>query len=122
MPWAAKPVGHHCGAHVSQLLKSVRLETVLCSKRSHRHEKPVDRDKEQPPLPETRESPSAATKTQGSQTNKSVLKKKKEPTKEIKTEPVQALPLGSWQQRAACNSNAPIQQSTRGAVGPPGPQ
>ena len=77
MPWAAKPVGHHCGAHVSQLLKSMRLETVLYSKRSHRHEKPVDRDKEQPPLPETRESPSAATKTQGSQTNKSVLKKKK---------------------------------------------
>ena len=35
---------------------------------------------------------------------------------------MQTLPLGSWQQRAACKSNAPIQQSTRGAVGPPGPQ
>ena len=73
MPQAAKPVGHRYGAHVSQLLKVVSLESVLRNKRSHQHQKPADRDKEQPPLPVTRESPRAATKTQGSQINKSVF-------------------------------------------------
>ena len=39
-----------------QLLKPACLELVLCSKRSHRNEKPVHRNEEQPPLPATRES------------------------------------------------------------------
>lgn len=51
MPHAAGKafvVGHRYGAHVSQLLKVVSSESVLRNKRSHQHEKPMDRDKEQP--------------------------------------------------------------------------
>ena len=50
-----------------QLLKPARLEPVLRNKRRHRHEKPVHRNEEWPPLAATRESPCTATKTQHSQ-------------------------------------------------------
>ena len=53
---ATKPVRHNYWAHVPQLLKPVHLEPVLHNKRSHRS-KPMHRN-------ETRESPSAAMKTQ----------------------------------------------------------
>ena len=72
---ATKPVRHNCSALVPQLLKPAHLESVLHNKRSHLNEKPVHRNKEQPPLTATRESPHAATKTQCSQKRK--LKKKK---------------------------------------------
>ena len=50
-----------------QLRKPMRLEPVLCNKRSHRNEQPAHRNEEQPPLAPTKESPRAATKTQCSQ-------------------------------------------------------
>ena len=61
---ATKPVRHSYWAWA--------LEPVLLYKRSHRNEKPTHRNKEQPPLAATRESPCATTKTQSSQnkTNK----------------------------------------------------
>ena len=53
------------------------LEPVLCNKRNHRSEKLTHHNKEQPPLTTTRESLSAATKTQNIQkTNKQTNKKK----------------------------------------------
>ena len=41
--WARAPqlLSLRCRAHVPQLLKPVRLEPVLCTKRSHRNEKPM---------------------------------------------------------------------------------
>ena len=59
-----------------QLLKPMCLEPVLRNKRSHRNEKPVHRNEEQPPLAATRESPRAATKTQCSQKINKNLKTK----------------------------------------------
>ena len=72
MPWskwarAPQLLIRHSGAHVSQLLKPVRLDPVLLSKRSHRNEKPVHHNEEEPPIPRTKESPCAAMKTQCSQ-------------------------------------------------------
>ena len=64
---ATKPVCHNYWARVSQLLKPVCLEPVLHNKRSHHNKKPVHRNKENPPLATTRESPRTATKTQCSQ-------------------------------------------------------
>ena len=64
---ALESASYNYWAHMSQLLKSVHLEPVLCKKRSHRNEKPVHRNEESPPLAATRESPRAATKTQRSQ-------------------------------------------------------
>ena len=43
---ATKPVRHNYWAHVLQLLKLVRLEPVLCNKRSHCNEKPAHCNKE----------------------------------------------------------------------------
>ena len=64
--WACAPqlLSLRSRAREPQLLKPVGLEPVLRNKRSHRNEKPADRNKEQPPLDATRESPRAATKTQ----------------------------------------------------------
>ena len=45
-----------------QLLKPMRLEPVLRNKRSHRNEKPVHRNEEQPPLTATREKPTCSNK------------------------------------------------------------
>ena len=64
---ATKPMSHNYWAHVPQLLKSARLEPVLCNKRSHHNEKNTHHNEEQPPLAATRESPCAETKTQCSQ-------------------------------------------------------
>ena len=60
--WACplEPTSHDYWAHMPQLLKPARLEPVL------RNEKPAHRNKEQPPLATTRESPRAAMKTQRS--------------------------------------------------------
>ena len=38
-------------------MKPVCLEPMLCNKRSHRSEKPMHRNEEEPPLAATRESP-----------------------------------------------------------------
>ena len=67
--WAyvLEPVSHNYWAHVPQLLKVTHLEPMFRNKRSHCNEKPAHLNKEQPPLPATRESPYAATKTQRSQ-------------------------------------------------------
>ena len=43
---AIKPLCHNYRAHMSQLLKPVRLEPVLRNKRSHCNEKPVHGNKE----------------------------------------------------------------------------
>ena len=51
-------------AHVPQLLKPLNLETVLCNKRSHRNEKPMQHKEEEPLLSRTRENPRAAVMTQ----------------------------------------------------------
>ena len=59
-----------------QVLKPVHLEPVLHSKRGHCNEKPVHRNWRVAPLGATRESPSAAGKTQRRQ-NREVKKKKK---------------------------------------------
>ena len=64
---ATKPMRHNYWARVPQLLKPVHLEPVLRNKRSPCNEKPGHRNQEKPPLAATRESPSAATKTQHSQ-------------------------------------------------------
>ena len=64
---ALEPTSHNYWAHAPQLLKPARLEPVLRNKRGHRNEKPAHRNKEQPLLAATRESPCAATKTQCSQ-------------------------------------------------------
>ena len=67
--WACtlEPMSHNYWALMPQLLKPMRLEPVLCNKRSHCNEKPTHRNEEKPPLTATRESPSIATKTQCSQ-------------------------------------------------------
>ena len=56
------------------------LEPVLRNKRSHRNEKPVHHNKEEPPLAATRESLRTATKTQCSEKLKLIKKKKKRKT------------------------------------------
>ena len=38
---ALEPASHNYWAHVLQLLKLVRLEPVLCNKKSHRNKKPM---------------------------------------------------------------------------------
>ena len=43
---ATKPASHNYWAHMPQLLKPVRLEPVLCNKRSHCNEKPTHHNKE----------------------------------------------------------------------------
>jgi len=53
--------------HALQLLKPVHPEPVLCNKRSHHIEKPVHCKEEYPLLAPTRESQSAAIKTQCNQ-------------------------------------------------------
>ncbi|KAJ8779396.1 hypothetical protein J1605_012685 [Eschrichtius robustus] len=47
---------HNYWAHAPQLLKPMHLEPVLHNKRSHRNEKPMHRNEEQPPLAATRKS------------------------------------------------------------------
>ena len=47
---AAKPACHNYWAHVTQLLKPMHLETVLCNKTSHHNEKPGHRNEEEPLL------------------------------------------------------------------------
>ena len=49
---ALEPASHNYWAHVPQLLKPVRLEPVLRSKRSHRGEKPAcdNKDPTQPKI------------------------------------------------------------------------
>ena len=42
---ALDPASHNYWAHVPQLLKPVRLEPVLCNKRSHHNEKPAHHNK-----------------------------------------------------------------------------
>ena len=54
------------------------LESVLCNKRGRDSERPAHRDEEWPPLAATRESPRTETKTQHSQKQINLLKKKKE--------------------------------------------
>ena len=44
--WALEPVSCNYGAHMPQLLKPMRLEPVLCNKRSHCNEKPAHRNEE----------------------------------------------------------------------------
>ena len=72
MPWsnearAPQLLSLRSRAREPQLLKPPCLQPVLHDKRSHRNEKPVHRNKEEPPLTATRESLCAATKTQCSQ-------------------------------------------------------
>ena len=57
--WACtlEPMSHNYWAHVSQLLKPVRLEPVLCNGRSHCNETPAHHNEEGPQLTATRESP-----------------------------------------------------------------
>ena len=43
---ALEPACHNCWARKPQLLKPVRLEPVLCNKRSHGNEKPAHRKEE----------------------------------------------------------------------------
>ena len=74
---ALQPMSHSHRACVPQLLKPVHLEPVLRNKRSHRNEKPVHLNEEQPPRAATRESPCTATKTQHSQKSKKINKFKK---------------------------------------------
>ena len=63
---ALGPTSHNYWARMPQLLKPVRLEPVLCNKRSRHNEKPAHRNEEWPLLAATIESPRAATKTQRS--------------------------------------------------------
>ena len=57
--WAStlQPVKRNCWAPRLQLLKSDRLESVLCNKRSHHSEKPQHGNEEESPLTTTREGP-----------------------------------------------------------------
>ena len=69
MPWSSlarvsQLLSLRSRAREPQLLKPVCLEPVLCNKRSHRNEKPVHRNEEEPLLTATRGSLRAATKTQ----------------------------------------------------------
>ena len=43
---ALEPVSHKCWAHVPRLLKPAHVEPVLRNKRSHRNEKPANRNEE----------------------------------------------------------------------------
>ena len=61
---ALEPASHNCWAHVPQLLKPTRLESVLRNKRSHDSGRPVHCNEEWLPLTATRESLLTATKTQ----------------------------------------------------------
>ena len=79
IPHAAKQLGSvpqlpspHSRVPEPQLLKPTSLDAVLhrrshCDKRSHSNEKSVHYRKEQPAIAAARESPHAATKTQGKQ-------------------------------------------------------
>ena len=60
------------GACEPQLLKLTRLEPMLRNRRGHRNERPMHCSEEWPLLATTRESPSAATKTQCSQREKQI--------------------------------------------------
>ena len=73
---ALEPASHNYWARVPQLLEPVRLEPVLCNKRSHCNEKPAHHNEELPPLAATAEGPRAVTKSQCSQKffKKSILK------------------------------------------------
>ena len=64
---ALESTSHNYEARMPQLLKPVRLEPVLCNKRSHCNEKPTHHSGEKPRLNATKESPCAATKTKRSQ-------------------------------------------------------
>ena len=62
MPWsneahALEPRSHRIRIPVVQLLKSTRLEPVLCTKRSHGSEKPAHCQEEKPQLTAANESP-----------------------------------------------------------------
>ena len=67
---ALEPASHNYCAHEPQLLKPTHIEPMLRSKRSHRNEKPMHHNEEQPLFAATRESPRTATKTQCSQKQK----------------------------------------------------
>ena len=54
---ALEPASHKYWARVPQLLRPVRLEPVLHSKRSRRNEKPAHHNEEWTPLSTTREEP-----------------------------------------------------------------
>ena len=82
MPWSsqahAPQLLNLCSrAREPHLLKPACIKLML-PKRSHRNEKPVHPNKEQPLLAATRESPHPAAKTQLSQKYVNKLKKKKE--------------------------------------------
>ena len=64
---ATEPASHNYWARTPQLLKPAHLEPVLHNKRSHRSEKPVHRNKEQPLLTATREKPTCSKEDQRSQ-------------------------------------------------------
>ena len=70
---ALEPMSHNYRALVPQLLKPVRLEPVLRSRRTHCTEKPMHRNKEWPLLAANRESLRAAAKTNAAK-NKIKLK------------------------------------------------
>ena len=63
--WASalELTSQNCWAHRLQLLNATFIEPVLHIKRSHCNEKLVHRNKKEPPLAATRESPSVAMKT-----------------------------------------------------------
>ena len=63
---ALDPMSHNYWARATTT-NPVCLEPVLHNKRSHRNEKPMHHNEEQPPLAATKKSPCAATKTQCSQ-------------------------------------------------------
>ena len=67
---ALEPTSHNYWARMPQLLKPACLEPMLRNKRSHRKEKTVHCNEEQPSFAATRESPRTATKTQRSQKKK----------------------------------------------------
>ena len=43
---AREPASHNYWAQLPQLLKPMRLQPVLCNKRSHRNEKPAHRNEQ----------------------------------------------------------------------------
>ena len=59
---APKSESHSYRVQVQPPLKPAHPGPVVCSKRSHCGERPTDLNRKQPPLPETRESPTTATK------------------------------------------------------------
>ena len=54
---ALEPASHSYQAHARQLLKPARLQPVLRNKWSHRNEKPMHSNEEQPPLATSRRKP-----------------------------------------------------------------